>query len=88
MENTVEEMKDYSLIMKIMYKAVEMTIARGFEGKIDYDNPEFRMLMASSAGSPIRSLQISGGIRSGIMEGLVEMANGRLLKGILKMIRG
>ena len=88
MENTVEEMKDYSLIMKIMYKAVEKTIAKGFDGRIDYDNPDFKMMMNSSAGSPIRSLQISGGIRGGIMEGMVEMANGHLLKGILKMIRG
>ena len=44
------EMKDDSLIMKIMFKAVAATIARGFGGKKDYENPEFRMLMNSSAG--------------------------------------
>ncbi len=38
------EMKDDSLIMKIMFKAVAATIARGFGGKKDYENPEFRML--------------------------------------------
>lgn len=85
MDNTVEEMKDYSLLMKIMYKAVEFTVARGFGGKIDYENPEFRMLMASSAGSPLRSMQISGGMPDGLMQGLLEMANGHFLRGIKKI---
>lgn len=88
MDNTVEEMKDYALIMKIMYKAVEATIAKGFGGKKDYENPEFRMLMTSSAGSPLRSMQISGGMKGGVLPGLLEMANGRFFKGILKMIKG
>ena len=46
MDNTVMEMKDYSLIMKIMFKAVEATVAKGYGGKKDYDNPNFRMQMA------------------------------------------
>lgn len=88
MDNTVEEMKDFSLVMKILYKAVEKTIAKGFGGKADYDNPEFRMLMASSAGSPLRNMQISGGMKGGVMPGLLEMANGHFLRGIWKMMRG
>ena len=51
MNNSVEEMKDFSLVMKIMYKAVEKSIAKGFGGKADWENPEFRMMMAAS-GSP------------------------------------
>ena len=88
MDNSVVEMKDHSLVMKIMYKAVESTIAKGFGGKKDYSNPEFRMLMASSAGSPLRSMQISGGMKGGVMPGMLEMANGHFLRGILKMICG
>ena len=88
MDNTVMEMKDYSLMMKIMYKAVEATIARGFGGKKDYDDPEFRMLMNSSAGSPLRSMQISGGMKGGVMPGMLEMANGHFFRGIWKMIKG
>ena len=87
MDNTVEEMKNHSLIMKIMYKAVEATIAKGFGGKADYENPEFRMQMASSAGGPLRSMQISGGMKGGLMRGLLDMANGHFLKGICNMIR-
>ena len=88
MDNTVKEMKDYSLMMKIMFKAVEATIAKGFGGKKDYENPEFRMLMNSSAGSPLRSMMISGGIKGGVLPGMLEMANGHFFRGIWKMIKG
>ena len=88
MENTVEEMKDYSLIMKIMFKAVEATVAKGYGGKKDYDNPNFRMQMASSAGAPIRSMMISGGMKGGVLPGMLEMANGHFFRGIWKMIKG
>ena len=88
MDNTVMEMKDYSLIMKIMFKAVEATIAKGFGGKKDYENPEFRMLMNSSAGSPLRSMMISGGMKGGVLPGMLEMANGHFFQGIRKMITG
>ena len=88
MDNTVMEMKDHSLIMKIMFKAVEATIAKGFGGKKDYENPEFRMLMNSSAGSPLRSMMISGGMKGGVLPGMLEMANGHFFRGIRKMITG
>ena len=88
MENTVEEMKDYSLIMKIMFKAVEATVAKGYGGKKDYDNPNFRMQMTSSAGSPLRSMMISGGMKGGVLPGMLEMANGHFFRGIRKMIKG
>ncbi len=88
MDNTVEEMKDFSFIMKVMYKAVEATVAKGFGGKADYGNPEFRMLMASSAGAPLRSMQISGGMKGSLMQGLLDMANGHFFRGIRKMAIG
>ena len=88
MDNTVMEMKDYSLVMKIMFKATEMVIAKGCGGKVDYENPEFRMMINASAGGPLRSMQISGGVKGGVFPGLLEMANGHFFKGILKMITG
>ena len=88
MDNTVMEMKDDSLVMKIMFKAVEATIAKGFGGKKDYENPEFRMMMNSSAGAPLRSMMISGGIKGGVLPGMLEMANGHFLRGLWKMIAG
>ena len=88
MDNTVMEMKDHSLIMKIMFKAVEATIAKGYGGKKDYENPNFRMQLASSAGAPIRSMQISGGMKGGVLPGMLEMANGHFFRGIWRMIKG
>ena len=46
------------------------------------------MLMASSAGSPLRSMQISGGIKGGLFKGLLDMANGHYLQGVFKMLKG
>ena len=63
-------------------------MAKGFGSKRNYENPEFRMLMASSAGSPLRSMQIFGGMKDKLMQGLLEMANGHYLHGIMKMIFG
>lgn len=88
MDNSVMEMKDHSLVMKLMYKATEKVIAKGFGGKADYHNPDFRMLMASSAGSTLRSMQISGGIKGGVLPGMLEMANGHFFRGIWRMITG
>ncbi len=88
MDNSVMEMKEHSLIMKIMFWAVESTVAKSFDGKKDYDNPEFKMMILSSAGGPLRSMQISGGMKGGLMQGLLEMANGHYFRGIKKMITG
>lgn len=88
MDDSVAEMCKDSLVMEVLYKTVENTVAKGTGGKKDYNNPEFRMLMASSAGGPLRSMQISGGIKGGLMKGLLYMANGHFLKGIAVMIRG
>lgn len=88
MDNSVMEMKDHSLIMKIVFLATEATVAKGFGGKKDYENPEFRMMMAASAGGPLRGMQISGGIKGGLMKGLLHMANGHFLRGIKTMITG
>ncbi|WP_242964951.1 glycoside hydrolase family 3 C-terminal domain-containing protein [Scatolibacter rhodanostii] len=87
MDNTVMEMKDYSLIMKIMYKAVEATIAKGFAGKKDYSNPEFRMLMNSAADSSLSGMKISGGMKNYVLEGMLAMANGHFFKGLGLMMK-
>ena len=87
MENSVMEMKDYSLVMKIMYKAVEIVIAKGCGTKIDYSIPEFRMMMCAAADSSLTGMKISGGMKNHVLEGMLEMANGHFFKGLLTMIR-
>ena len=87
MDNTVMEMREYSLIMKIMYKAMEATVAKGFGGKADYSIPEFKMMMMSSADCSLSGMQINGGMKGHLMEGMLAMANGHFLRG-LKLMMG
>ncbi len=87
-DNTVEVMRDASLVMRIVYRAAEAVVAKGFGGKRDYENPQFRMLMSSSVSGPLRGMQISGGMKDNVMQGLLEMANGHYLRGIYKMMGG
>ena len=86
MENSVMEMKDYSLIMKILYKALELVTAKRFGGKVDYDNPEFRMMMCSAADASLTGMKINGGMNNHVLEGMLLMANGHFFKGIRQMI--
>ena len=44
--------------------------------------------MASSAGAPIRSMMISGGMKGGVLPGMLDIANGHFFRGIRKMITG
>ncbi|MDO4940519.1 MAG: glycoside hydrolase family 3 C-terminal domain-containing protein [Erysipelotrichaceae bacterium] len=87
LENSIMQMKDYSLVMKMMYRIIEKTIAKSYGGKVDYNNPEFRMMVMASAASPLRTTMISGQIRGGLFPGLLEMANGHYIKGIITMIK-
>ncbi len=87
MENTVMEMKEYSLLMKIMYKVIEKTVAKGFGGKADYSNPTFRMIISSSADSSLFSMKISGGMKNYVLEGILEIANGHYLRGLRYMMK-
>ncbi len=88
MDNTVLEMKDYSLIMKIMFYFIEKTIAKSFGGKKDYNNPTFRVLISTSTDCSLSGLQINGSMKDGAMQGLLEMANGHYIRGIRRMIKG
>ena len=38
-------------------------------------------------GIPLRSMQIPGGVKGGVMPGMLEIANGHFFRGLLRMIR-
>ena len=82
-------MKDISGVMKAMFKATEKTIAKGFGGKADYSDPTFKMMVMSGADAPLRAAVLSSGgmFPAGVAEGLLEIANGHLLKGLKKLGR-
>lgn len=58
------------------------------KGQFTMDNSVEEMKDASSAGAPLRSMQISGGMKGGLIPALLEFANGHFLRGIWKMITG
>ena len=85
-ENTVMEMKEHSLIMKLVYFGMETVMAKKFGGR-DYSNPTFKMMMTTAMDCSVSGMQINGGIKGHLLEGLVELANGRVLKGIGLMLK-
>ena len=81
------DMKD-SFIIKQLIKSVEKTVAKGFGG-VDYSNPTFKMMMSSSTNTPLKNIsQISpDSMPKHISAGLVHLANGNFIKGILSFIQ-
>jgi beta-glucosidase len=84
-ESTVMEMKEHSLLMKLVYFGFETVMAMKYGGR-DYSNPTFKMMMTTAMDCSVSGMRINGGIKGHLLEGLVEIANGHLFKG-LKMMR-
>jgi len=87
MENTIMEMKDYSLIMKVMYKVVEKIVAKGFGGKIDYTNSSYKMMVSTATDCSMTGMKNNVQMDNHIFEGLLMMANGNFFKGVREMFR-
>ena len=81
------EMKDYSLIMKVMYKIVEMVVARGFGGKADYSNSSFKMMFYSAVDCSLNGMKNNVAMQNHILEGLLMMANGHFFRGVREMLK-
>ncbi len=86
MDHTVLEMRDQAWIMKFLHWCVELVISKPFGFKKDYNSPEFRMLMASSTDSPLRNVQMGGGIKGGLFKGMLHMANGHFFRGLFTIL--
>ena len=87
MENTIMEMKDYSWVMKIMYKVVEKIVAKGFGRKPDYTNSSFKMMVSTATDCSMTGMKNNVQMDNHIFEGLLMMANGHFFKGIGEMLR-
>lgn len=89
MDNSCAEMKESSFIMKIQYKVTENIIAKSFGGKKDMSDPAYRMTITCATDCPLRSVIISGGgaMSDSLAEGLLLMANGHYIKGLLAMMK-
>lgn len=88
MDSTIEEMRESSLVMRILYRAVVTVITISCGGRGKRGGPQYKMLFHSSVGGPLRSMQISGGVKGGLMPGLLEMANGHFWRGVKRIFLG
>lgn len=83
MNDTIAEMKEYSLVMSALYRYVKKVVSKGAKP----GTPEYRMIIESSVGSPIRSIQISGGIKGNIFKSLLALANGKYIEGLITLLK-
>ncbi|MDR1692996.1 MAG: glycoside hydrolase family 3 C-terminal domain-containing protein, partial [Oscillospiraceae bacterium] len=83
MDDSVTDMKEHSLVMKLVYWGIKRTIAKG----VKPGTPEYRMMMEASASSPLRSMAISSGMKTSLFQGLLAMANGRFFKGLRVLMK-
>ena len=87
MENSVLEMKDDSLIMKLMYKIVKMVVSSGFKGKNLEEDSTFKMMFSSAVDCSLNGMKNNVQMDNHLLEGLLMMANGKYVKGIKEMFR-
>ena len=87
MENSVLEMKDDSLIMKLMYKIVKMVVSSGFKGKNLEEDSTFKMMFQSAVDCSLNGMKNNVQMNNYLLEGLLLMANGKYVKGIKEMLR-
>ena len=89
MDSTCMEMKDHSFVMKIQYKVTESIIAKSFGGKKDLNDPAYRMMITCATDCPMRSVVISSGGMMGdsLAQGMLHMANGHYIKGLIAMLK-
>ncbi len=86
-ECTFNDMKR-SVLIRIMIKAIEITVAKAFGG-VDYGNPTFKMILSTSVSTPLKRLSQLNPERlpRHVTDGIVHLANGNYIKGILSLIK-
>ena len=87
MSSSLRDMQDHFVIRQVI-KYLEKTVGESCGG-VDYSNPNFRMSMETSLGTPLKSLVSlsSGAMPANLAQGLVHLANGTPLKGIMSILK-
>lgn len=75
LDSTIMEMAPYSKTMRGLKRIIELLMARSNGGSVNYDNPEFKMMVLSAADSAIRNIAICGGVGEKVIELLLKRAN-------------
>jgi beta-glucosidase len=86
MDNSCLEMKDESFVMKMMYRTTKKIIEKQFGSK---DEASLKMMVTTALDCPLRASVINsaGQMKEPLARGLLDMANGHMIQGIMKMCR-
>jgi beta-glucosidase len=89
MENSVLEMKDASLLCRLIFKGMEKAVAKIAGGKVDYNNPQFRMLMTASADNPMKTNMLFSPdtMTAPFVHFILDSANGHFWRGLFTFLR-
>ncbi|MGI6724896.1 MAG: glycoside hydrolase family 3 C-terminal domain-containing protein [Christensenellales bacterium] len=89
MDNSLKELAATSLLCRLLLRVMERLIAKGTGGKVDYGNPQFKMMMDTAAGNPMRSLPLFSPELMPLWRArlIVDAANGHLLRGLCRFLR-
>ena len=85
MDSTVVEMMPHSAFMRLLYWGIYTVLKITYGGK-KADDGAFLMLLASSTDTPLRNMQMCGGMKGHFVKGMLAIANGHLFRGILSML--
>lgn len=87
LSSTFQEMRE-SLVIRMVMRYYMNIIVKGF-GSTDPGDPHFRMVVESFKNTPLKNMVVSskGVFPADIARGLVDMANGKIFKGAMRIIR-
>lgn len=83
MNHSVAQMAPSSLVMRLLEKAIIRMMKKGASP----GTPEYRMMVESSVHSPLRSVAIAGRLPYPLVESLLDLANGKRLKGLSRILK-
>ena len=88
-DNSCLEMKDHSFMMWVQYLVTKSIVSKGIEGKKDMSNPTYKMMITSAVDCPMRAAVINSGgmMAEPLARGMVMMANGHIIKGVIEMTK-
>jgi beta-glucosidase len=82
LSSSLRDMQDH-FVIRLAIKYAEKTVAKR-SGGADYSDPNFKMSLETSVGTPLKNLvALSGGdMPLNLAQGLVHMANGHIIQGL------
>lgn len=89
MDHTVLDMKEHSLVMRLLYRVGLRVVNKGYRGPHELSDPTYRMMLVSVLDCPMRAMIICGGgaMKESLARGLLAMANGHFFSGLFTMLK-